>query len=224
MKDARSQPSKVSRAANNFTRCKLLSSSTTAFSADTARRDKFAPLSGCSKRRVAAPPESRPGQCVELDSRFAPAWARLGRCHRVIGKYIESDPGSDARAVATIGSPYEPKHVAQLLKEGKDQILAAGEAQVDIGGRPFTIRKQFLEDLEQHDPAKTIGNLRKALLILHSPTDSTVDVANATAIFMAAKHPKSFVSLDDADHLLTRAQDAEYAAEVIAAWTSRYLG
>jgi uncharacterized OsmC-like protein/alpha-beta hydrolase superfamily lysophospholipase len=129
----------------------------------------------------------------------------------------------EARAVATIGSPYEPKHIEQLLREGKDQILTAGEAKVDIGGRPFTIRKQFLEDLEQHDPAKTIGSLKKALLILHSPRDRIVDIGNAANIFMAAKHPKSFVSLDDADHLLSRAEDAAYAAEVLAAWASRYL-
>ncbi|HJQ63954.1 MAG TPA: alpha/beta fold hydrolase, partial [Burkholderiales bacterium] len=130
---------------------------------------------------------------------------------------------AEARTVATIGTPYEPKHIAHLLQGGKDQILAAGEAQVDIGGRPFTIHKQFLEDLEQHDPAKTIGELKKALLILHSPRDRIVDINNAASIFMAAKHPKSFVSLDDADHLLSRAEDAAYAAEVLAAWASRYL-
>jgi uncharacterized OsmC-like protein/pimeloyl-ACP methyl ester carboxylesterase len=129
----------------------------------------------------------------------------------------------EARAVATIGSPYEPKHVAHLIRDGKDKILADGEAQVDIGGRPFTIRKQFLDDLEQHDPAKTVGSLRKALLILHSPRDTIVDIGNAANIFMAARHPKSFVSLDDADHLLSRAEDAAYAAEVLAAWASRYL-
>ena len=129
----------------------------------------------------------------------------------------------EARAVATIGSPYEPKHVAHLIRDGKDKILADGEAQVDIGGRPFTIRKQFLDDLEQHDPAKTVGSLRKALLILHSPRDRIVDIGNAANIFMAARHPKSFVSLDDADHLLSRAEDAAYAAEVLAAWASRYL-
>jgi putative redox protein len=129
----------------------------------------------------------------------------------------------EARAVSTIGSPYEPKHIAHLLRDGKDQILTAGEAQVDIGGRPFTVRKQFLEDLERHDPAQTIGSLRKALLILHSPRDRIVDIGNAANIFMAARHPKSFVSLDDADHLLSRAEDAAYAAEVLAAWASRYL-
>ena len=130
---------------------------------------------------------------------------------------------AESRAIATIGAPNEPKHVEQLLVHGKDEILAAREAKVDIGARPFTIRKQFLEDLERHNPAKHIGALNKALLILHSPRDSIVSIENAAKIFTAAKHPKSFVSLDDADHLLTRPQDAAYAAEVLAAWASRYL-
>ncbi len=127
----------------------------------------------------------------------------------------------EARAVATIGAPFEPKHVAKLFSE-KD-ILLKGEAEVDIGGRPFRIRKQFLDDLERHNPAATIGALRKALLVLHSPRDQIVGIDNAGKIFGAAKHPKSFVSLDDADHLLSRAEDAAYAAEIIAAWSSRYL-
>jgi putative redox protein len=123
---------------------------------------------------------------------------------------------SDARAVVTIGSPFEPGHVAHLLKPGT-------HGQVDIGGRPFELGPQFLEDLERHDPAKTIGSLGKALLVMHSPTDTTVGIDNAAKIFMAAKHPKSFVSLDKADHLLTRAADAGYAADVLAAWASRYF-
>ena len=127
-----------------------------------------------------------------------------------------------ARAIATLGAPFEPSHVAHLIKDGKGKILAEGEAEVDIGGRPFRIRRDFLEDLQRHDPAKSIGSLRKALLILHSPQDSTVPIDNAAKIFAAAKHPKSFVSLDGADHLLTRAEDAAYAADVIAAWSSRY--
>jgi putative redox protein len=129
----------------------------------------------------------------------------------------------EARAVATIGAPFEAKHVEHLLVHGKQQILDAGEAQVDIGGRPFTVRKEFFEDLARHDPARHIGALGKALLILHSPRDRIVSIDNAARIFMAARHPKSFVSLDDADHLLTRAEDAAYAAEVLAAWASRYL-
>jgi putative redox protein len=130
---------------------------------------------------------------------------------------------AESRAVATIGSPFDPRHVERLLKGGKEEILAAGEAKVDIGGRPFTVRRQFLEDLERHDPAARVARLGKALLILHSPSDTIVSIDNAAKIFMTARHPKSFVSLDDADHLLTRAQDSAYAAEVLAAWASRYL-
>jgi putative redox protein len=130
---------------------------------------------------------------------------------------------AEARAVATIGAPFEPAHVAHLLSGGRAEIEAKGEAGVNIGGRPFRIRREFLEDLERQDPARSIGALRKALLVLHSPRDAIVNVENAARIFLAAKHPKSFVSLDDADHLLSRAEDARYAAEVIAAWASRYV-
>jgi uncharacterized OsmC-like protein/fermentation-respiration switch protein FrsA (DUF1100 family) len=129
----------------------------------------------------------------------------------------------EARAVATLGAPFEAKHVERLVAQDKERILAEGEAEVDIGGRHFTLGRQFLEDLRRHEPATHIGALKKALLILHSPRDMIVGIDNAAKIFMAAKHPKSFVSLDDADHLLTRAEDAAYAAEVLAAWSSRYL-
>ena len=127
-----------------------------------------------------------------------------------------------ARAVATIGSPFEPRHIEHLIRN-KETLLTKGEATVDIGGRPFHVRRDFLDDLARHDPADTIGSLRKALLILHAPQDTIVPIDNAAKIFMAAKHPKSFVSLDGADHLLTKAEDAAYAAEVVAAWASRYL-
>jgi putative redox protein len=129
----------------------------------------------------------------------------------------------EARAVVTLGAPYEPKHVARLIAGGEARIRREGRAEVDIGGRPFTVRREFLDDLERHQPLATIGALRKALLVMHSPRDDTVDIDNAAKIFMAAKHPKSFVSLDDADHLLTRAADAAYAADIIAAWAPRYL-
>jgi uncharacterized OsmC-like protein/alpha-beta hydrolase superfamily lysophospholipase len=128
----------------------------------------------------------------------------------------------EARAVVTVGSPFQPSHVLRLISH-PESIRSAGEADVDIGGRPLRIRREFIDDLERHNPARTAGALRKALLILHSPRDAIVDIDNAAQIFMAAKHPKSFVSLDDADHLLTRAADAAYAAEIIAAWASRYL-
>ena len=128
----------------------------------------------------------------------------------------------DARAVATVGSPYDPRHVEHLITN-RDELRERGEATVDIGGRPFHIRKDFLDDLERHDPSKHIAELRKALLIMHSPHDAIVEIANAARIFGAAKHPKSFVSLDNADHLLTRQEDAAYAAEVLAAWAMRYI-
>jgi uncharacterized OsmC-like protein/dienelactone hydrolase len=129
----------------------------------------------------------------------------------------------EARAVATIGAPFEPAHVSRLLTSSLDEIRSSGEAQVDIGGRPFGVKKKFLDDLAGLDTVRTIGALRKSLLVLHSPRDAAVDIDNAARIFAAAKHPKSFVSLDRADHLLTRRQDAQYAATVLAAWASYYL-
>lgn len=129
----------------------------------------------------------------------------------------------EARAVAIIAAPFEPAHVARLFSDSREQIEATGEATVNIGGRPFRVKKQFLDDLGQHDPAMTVGTLRKALLVFHSPRDAIVNIDNAAKIFMAAKHPKSFVSLDHADHLLARAEDAAYVAEVLAAWSSHYL-
>jgi putative redox protein len=128
----------------------------------------------------------------------------------------------EVRAVATIGAPYEASHVKHLLTNA-EELVEKGEATVDIGGRPFHIRKEFIEDLERHDPSKTIAALGRALLILHSPQDRIVPIENAAKIFMAAKHPKSFISLDKADHLLTDPANAAYAAEVLAAWASRYL-
>jgi putative redox protein len=128
----------------------------------------------------------------------------------------------EARAVATIGAPYDPRHVEHLITNTAE-LESKGEGTVDIGGRPFHIRKEFLDDLQRHDPSKHIGELRKALLIMHSPRDKIVEIANAAQIFTVAKHPKSFISLDDADHLLTRQEDAAYAAEVLAAWASRYI-
>lgn len=129
----------------------------------------------------------------------------------------------EAVAVATIGAPFDPAHVQHLLGDAAPVINANGEAAVSLAGRTFNIRKQFLDDLNQQKSAERITALRKALLILHSPRDTYVDIDNAAQIFMAAKHPKSFVSLDSADHLLTNKADAVYVADVLAAWASRYL-
>jgi uncharacterized OsmC-like protein/alpha/beta superfamily hydrolase len=130
----------------------------------------------------------------------------------------------EAVAVATIAAPADPAHVRHLLKEAEDVIDREGEAEVQLAGRTFRIRKQFLDDIEAHRLEERIATLRKALLIFHGPLDNTVGIDNATRIFVAAKHPKSFISLDDADHLLSRRRDAAYVANVIAAWAGRYIG
>ncbi len=127
------------------------------------------------------------------------------------------------KAVATIGAPFDPGHVTHQFGDALPRIIADGVAEVDLGGRPFNIGKQFLDDVANGALTPAIADLRAALLILHAPLDDTVSIDNASQIFMAAKHPKSFVTLDDADHLLTRDDDAEYAADVIAAWVRRYI-
>ena len=130
----------------------------------------------------------------------------------------------EVRAVATIGAPADVAHVIEGFKACLDRIEEAGEAEVTLAGRNFTIRKEFIDDLRSHDLESRIARMRKALLVLHSPFDKVVDIANAARIYKAAKHPKSFVSLDHADHLLSSRVDAVYAAEMIAAWAGRYIG
>jgi uncharacterized OsmC-like protein/alpha/beta superfamily hydrolase len=130
----------------------------------------------------------------------------------------------EAVAVATIAAPADPAHLKNLLGARVTEIEAAGEAEVTIAGRPFRIKRQFLEDIAQHRLADAIAHLGKALVVFHAPLDEVVSIDQAAQIFLAAKHPKSFISLDRADHLLRRREDAEYVAEVLAAWASRYLG
>lgn len=129
----------------------------------------------------------------------------------------------EARAVATLGAPSDPGHVTKFLEPAREALEREGEAEVEIAGRSFRVRRELLEDLASARLEPRIRGLRRALLVLHSPLDAVVGVEHATRIFTAARHPKSFVSLDDADHLLSRAGDAEYAAEVIAGWAARYL-
>ena len=131
----------------------------------------------------------------------------------------------DARAFATIGAPCDPDHVRHLFTDREADIHARGEAEVSIGGRPFCIRKQFLDDLASHAAMRErIGAIRRPLLVMHSPTDATVGIEQARHIFEAARHPKSFVSLDGADHLLTNRADADFAAGVLGAWAARHVG
>lgn len=127
------------------------------------------------------------------------------------------------KGVITLGAPFDPGHVSHHFDAALPEIEANGSAQVCLGGRPFTISKEFVDGINAEALAPAIANLRAALLVLHSPLDQTVSIDNAAQIFSTAKHPKSFVTLDDADHLISRATDAEFAAEVIATWAGRYI-
>ncbi|RKF13970.1 OsmC family protein [Roseovarius spongiae] len=127
------------------------------------------------------------------------------------------------RAVVTIAAPFDPGHVTHNFGAALERIEADGAAEVDLGGRAVRIGRAFVRDVAAENLAPEIANLRGALLILHAPRDAIVGIENAAEIFKAAKHPKSFVTLDEADHLITRPEDAEYAAGVIAAWAARYL-
>lgn len=129
----------------------------------------------------------------------------------------------EAKAVVTIGAPSDPAHVTGLFAEHIDAIHAKGEVEVSLAGRPLTIKREFLQDIAEHNLLTQVAKLHKALLVMHAPTDDTVGIDNATRIFVAAKHPKSFVSLAGADHLLSDRDDAVYVADMIAAWSARYI-
>ncbi len=130
---------------------------------------------------------------------------------------------AESRAVVTINAPCDPAHVAGLLGDHAETIHAHGEVEVTLAGRPFRIRRALLEDIAEQKLNARIAALHKALLVFHAPTDDTVGIENASHIFTTAKHPKSFILLDGADHLISRAGDAAYVANVIAAWAERYL-
>jgi uncharacterized OsmC-like protein/pimeloyl-ACP methyl ester carboxylesterase len=129
----------------------------------------------------------------------------------------------EARAIATIAAPSDPAHVTHLFKDKIEDIRTQGKLEVQLAGRPFHITREFLDDIAEHNLMAQVANLHKALLVMHSPTDDTVGIDNATKLFVAAKHPKSFVSLAGSDHLLSGKRDAAYVADVIAAWAERYV-
>ncbi|MDA8563347.1 alpha/beta fold hydrolase [Mariniblastus sp.] len=136
-----------------------------------------------------------------------------------------ADEIEEVKLVATIGAPSEAKHVVHLFDEpALQQIEQTGQAEVSLGGRPFTIKKQFLDDVTETSVLERLKASRKPLLICHSPIDKVVGIDNAQKIYKAAKHPKSFVSLDGADHLLSGKEDADFVASVVASWASRYVG
>lgn len=127
------------------------------------------------------------------------------------------------RAIATIGAPADPGHVVHLLDGDLDAVRRDGSAPVTISGRTFTVGRSFLEDLERETPVECIIRFTGATLVMHAPKDELVGIDNAETLYRAARHPKSFISLDDADHLLTTVADARYVAAVISAWAARYI-
>src|SRR3954469_17480387 len=129
----------------------------------------------------------------------------------------------EAKPVVTIAAPSDPAHVTGLFKDRIEDIRRHGKVEVSLAGRPFNISSEFLDDIAEHSLMAHVTKLHKALLIMHSPTDDTVGIDNATHIFAAARHPKSFVSLAGADHLLSQRRDSAYVADVIAAWAERYI-
>ena len=156
------------------------------------------------------------------ETRSAPA-ILIG--HSLGGAAILAAAGQipDAKAVVTIAAPSDPLHVTHLFGDRIEDIRAQGRIEVQLAGRPFHITREFLDDIAEHSLAGHIARLHKALLVMHSPTDDTVGIDNATKIFVGAKHPKSFVSLSGADHLLSDKRDAAYVADVISAWAERYV-
>ena len=130
----------------------------------------------------------------------------------------------EVKAVATIGAPFDTDHVLHHFHAHIDEINDEGKAKVDLAGREFTIKKQFIEDAKSHSMKSVIENLDRALLVFHSPIDETVGIENARLIYDSAKHPKSFISLDGADHLLLQdPEDSEFVASMLSAWSKRYI-
>jgi alpha-beta hydrolase superfamily lysophospholipase len=129
----------------------------------------------------------------------------------------------EVKAVSTVGAPSDIGNITRHFKDYEQDIMEHGEAEVQLAGRPFKIKKQFVEDVQKQNLKESIRNLGRALLVIHAPRDETVSIENAGKIFTEAKHPKSFISLDKADHLITNRADAQYAADIIAVWAARYI-
>jgi uncharacterized OsmC-like protein/alpha-beta hydrolase superfamily lysophospholipase len=159
----------------------------------------------------------------ELQRRIAPPSLLVGHSLGGAAVIAAAPDIPTIKAIATIGAPFDPAHVTHLFSDSLNDISASGQAEVTLGGRPFTITQDFVDDIHSSRLVPALAKLDAAVLVLHSPIDGIVDVSNAADIFQHAKHPKSFVSLDDADHLMRRVSDADYAAGVIAAWAAKYL-
>ncbi|WP_372762239.1 alpha/beta fold hydrolase [Pseudoalteromonas sp.] len=157
-----------------------------------------------------------------LRAEFAAPQLLIGHSLGGAAVLAAADKIPEVSAIATIGAPSDAQHVTHNFQAHLDEINSAGEAKVCLAGREFTIKKQFVDDIAKYDKSH-ISKLKRALLVMHSPMDETVNISEAEKIYAAAKHPKSFISLDNANHLLTNKDDADYAAQIIAAWANRYV-
>jgi len=158
-----------------------------------------------------------------LEENHGPAQVLIGHSLGGAAVLMAAARLPSVKAVATIGAPAEPEHVSHLLESSREEIEREGKADVTIGGRTFTVKKQFLDDLSDTNMHDIIHNLKRPLLIFHSPIDNVVGVENARKIFLAARHPKSYVSLDSADHLLSRQTDSRYVGHIVSAWSQKYI-
>ena len=158
-----------------------------------------------------------------LGERYASPQLLVGHSLGGTAALAVADRLDSVRAVATVAAPASPEHVLKHFGAGLERIEEEGAAEVELAGRTFRVRRDFIEDARRHPLTERVGDLRRALLVLHSPADAVVAVDEAQKIFVAAKHPKSFVSLDDADHLLSDTRDSGYAGSVIAAWAARFI-
>ncbi len=161
--------------------------------------------------------------CLHLEKEFRPVELLIG--HSLGGAAVlqAATQLKNVTAVVTIGAPSDPEHIEKVLQNDLDTIREDGKAQVTLAGRSFTIKKQFLDDIREIKLLQGVKTFRKALLVMHAPLDNIVSIDHAASLFLAAKHPKSFVTLDNADHLLSREKDGQYVAAVIAAWVDRYI-
>lgn len=163
--------------------------------------------------------------CDYMQEQGYPVQLMVG--HSLGGAAVISAAGrqtiASLKAVAVIGAPFEPHHVLDNFASKLDSIAEKGAVTVELANRAFTITQQFVEDVSESRLETSLEKMKCALLVMHAPLDTQVSVNHAALIFQQAKHPKSFVSLDDADHLLTKLADAKYAASVIASWAQRYL-
>ncbi|MFK7873662.1 MAG: alpha/beta hydrolase family protein [Oligoflexales bacterium] len=158
-----------------------------------------------------------------LEKRFKSAKLLIGHSLGGAAVIFASKNLPESTAVVTIGAPFEPSHVLHNFRQKIEEIQNEGQAQVHLAGRPFEFKKQFLDDVIAQNPKEVLRGMKKALLVFHSPQDSVVGIENAQNIYQHAKHPKSFISLDGADHLLSQTEDAQYVAATLAAWADRYI-